>query len=259
MHEIVSDFVAESEALDALLATLSDDEWLTETPAEGWDVRDSVTHVAYANEIADEIARTGRSAFMESVSAESVDALERAHLERGRGMEPAGVLAWWRETVSALAESINKVPFESRLPWGPMTMGVRSFMTGRLMETWAHGLDVAEGLGVEVAPHDRVRHVVHLGVRTRGFSFVNAGLEAPTEDVHLALVAPGGETWEYGDPAATQRVTGSAWDFALLVTQRRHREDLDLHASGEHAGRWLEIAQAFAGPSGDGRKPGQFA
>jgi hypothetical protein len=46
-----------------------------------------------------------------------------------------------------------------------------------------------------------------------------------------------------------------AYDFCLLVTQRRHRDDPDLVATGPDADRWLDIAQAFAGPPGNGREP----
>ncbi len=102
---------------------------------------------------------------------------------------------------------------------------------------------------------DRVRHVVHLGVRTRGFAFKNNDLEPPTEPIRVSLRLPGGDLFEDGPADATQSVTGSAYDFALLVTQRAHRADLDLTADGADADRWLDIAQAFAGPSGGGREP----
>jgi uncharacterized protein (TIGR03084 family) len=133
-------------------------------------------------------------------------------------------------------------------------MSPTSMATARFMETWAHGLDVADALGVPAAPTDRVRHVAHLGVRTRDFAFVNRGLEPPTTEFRVELVAPSGERWEWGPAEAAQSVRGSAYDFCLLVTQRRHRADLDLAAVGEDADRWLDIAQAFAGPAGAGRE-----
>jgi hypothetical protein len=54
-------------------------------------------------------------------------------------------------------------------------------------------------------------------------------------------------------------VTGPAEDFCLLATQRRHRADLGVLAEGAQAQEWLDIIQAFAGPPGAGRQPGQFA
>ena len=125
--------------------------------------------------------------------------------------------------------------------------------TARFMETWAHSLDVHEALGATPEVTDRIRHVAHLGVRTRGFSFAGHGLEAPTDELRVELVAPSGELWLWGPEDAEQRVGGTALDFCLLVTQRIHRDDTDLVATGADAEQWLRIAQAFAGPVGEGR------
>ena len=112
--------------------------------------------------------------------------------------------------------------------------------TARFMETWAHALDVYEALGVDAAePTDRIRHVAHLGVRTRNFAFSVHGLEPPAEEFRIELIAPSGEIWTWGPEDAAQTVTGSAYDFCLLVTQRVHRDDTDLVAVGADAERWL--------------------
>src|SRR5262245_57082619 len=138
-------------------------------------------------------------------------------------------------------------------------MAVSSMVTARIMETWAHGQDIADALGVERVPTARLKHVAHIGVRARPFAYHAHGLEAPADDVRVELTGPGGELWTWGAPDAGQRMSGPALDFCLLVTQRRHRADLALEASGAEADRWLDIAQAFAGPPGAGRTPGQFA
>jgi uncharacterized protein (TIGR03084 family) len=96
---------------------------------------------------------------------------------------------------------------------------------------------------------------VHLGFRTRGFAYANRGLEPPTADVRVAVTLPSGATVEHGPADAEQAVTGSAQDFALVVTQRLHPSDSDLVATGADAQEWLTLAQAFAGPSGPGREP----
>ncbi|MFL6061085.1 MAG: wyosine base formation domain-containing protein, partial [Marmoricola sp.] len=114
--------------------------------------------------------------------------------------------------------------------------------------------DVYDALEVVPEVTDRIRHVTHLGVRTRDFAFSVQGLEAPAEEFRVELVAPSGETWTWGPEDATQSVRGSAYDFCLLVTQRAHRDDTDLVAAGDQAEHWLSIAQAFAGPSGKGRE-----
>ena len=101
---------------------------------------------------------------------------------------------------------------------------------------------------------DRIRHVAHLGVRTRDFAFSVHGEAPPAEEFRIELTAPSGETWTWGPEGAAQSVVGSAYDFCLLVTQRRHRDDTDLVATGADADRWLGLAQAFAGPPGPGRE-----
>jgi uncharacterized protein (TIGR03084 family) len=92
-------------------------------------------------------------------------------------------------------------------------------------------------------------------VRARDFAFAVHGLPAPADAFRVELVGPGGDLWTYGPEDAAQRVTGPALDFCLLVTQRAHRADLGLRADGPDADRWLDIAQAFAGPPGSGRPP----
>lgn len=127
--------------------------------------------------------------------------------------------------------------------------------TARIMETWAHGQDVADALGVHREPSARLRHVAHIGVRARDFAHAVHSLPAPAEEFRVELTAPDGQVWTWGPEDAAQRVSGSALDFCLLVTQRRHRDDCALVAVGPDAERWLDIAQAFAGPPGGGRKP----
>jgi uncharacterized protein (TIGR03084 family) len=132
------------------------------------------------------------------------------------------------------------------------------FVTARLMETWSHGLDVVDVVAIPRPDTDRLRHVAFLGVRTREFSYVTRGLPPDTTPVYVELTAPSGATWTYGDAAAENRITGSAGDFCRVVTQRRHLADTNLRVTGPAAQDWMRIAQAFAGPPGEGRRPGQF-
>jgi uncharacterized protein (TIGR03084 family) len=116
---------------------------------------------------------------------------------------------------------------------------------------------VSDALEVQRAPTARLKHVAHIGVRARPFSYLINGLELPSAPVYVALRAPDGTTWEWGEPAP-DRVTGDALDFCLVVTQRRHRDDTALSVEGPAATEWIGIAQAFAGEPGSGRAPGQF-
>jgi uncharacterized protein (TIGR03084 family) len=132
-------------------------------------------------------------------------------------------------------------------------MSASSMATARLMETWAHGLDVADALGVPLRPTERLRHIAWLAVRSRDFAFRVHGRPVPQDPFRVELTAPDGSTWTFGSPEAEQSVTGPALDLCLLATQRRHRGDLALTAVGPEADAWLDVAQAFAGPPGSGR------
>lgn len=190
-----------------------------------------------------------------------------AEASRGAQASAAELLDRWRRSRTALAGALQALPATARIPWYGPPMSSTSMATARFMETWAHGRDIAAALGVELPADDGVRHVAHLGVRTRDFSFLNRGLAPPAEEFRVQLSLPGGDLIVFGPPApgqpdsqsagqsVGQSVTGSAHDFALLVTQRVHRADTDLVAEGADADAWLDLAQAFAGPPGPGRRP----
>jgi len=137
-------------------------------------------------------------------------------------------------------------------------MAARSFITARLMETWAHGQDVRDSLGLAPEASGRLRHVAHIGVRARPFAYATNQRDLPAGDIRVELRSPDGETWAWGDETAPDRVVGDALDFCLVVTQRRHVDDTALDVAGPLAAEWMSIAQAFAGPPGGGRRAGEF-
>jgi len=169
-------------------------------------------------------------------------------------LAPEALLARWGTAREALGLALREYPEGQKIAWFGPPMSAASMATARFMETWAHGLDVYEALGIEYEPTDRIRQVCHLGVRTRNFAYAVHELDRPDDDVRVELTSPSGDTWAWGPEDAAQRVTGSAYDFARLVTQRIHRDDTDLVATGDEAEEWLGIAQAFAGPPGEGRE-----
>ena len=133
-------------------------------------------------------------------------------------------------------------------------MASRTFVGARVMETFAHGTDVADALEVPFLTGGALRHVAALGVKTFGWSFQNRGLAVPDHRVRVELTDPDGEVhrWNEND---TQSVVGTLEDFSLVVTQRRHIDDTGLVVDGPTARQWMEIAQCFAGPPGSGRQP----
>lgn len=253
---LIDDLRAETADLERLLARGG---WDTPTPAEGWTVRDQVTHLAWFDEAATRAA-TEPEAFRAEVATMIAEGLDTDRLvaER-RSMPGERVARWFREARGRMIEALAGLAPGTRLPWYGPDMGLASFVTARLMETWAHGQDVADALAVRREPTDRLRHVAQIGVRALPWSFTVHGRPVPDAPVRVELTLPGGARWTAGPEGAADSVRGPALDFCLLVTQRRHRDDLSLTAAGPVAREWLDIAQAFAGPPGPGRRPGQFA
>lgn len=257
---VLDDLEAEHDALDAILAGLDVAAWDVPTPAERWAVRDQVFHLAFGEELA-ATAVTDRSAF-EARLAEllgRLDALERECLAAARQATPGTLLDRWRTARTATLTALRALAPGARVPWITGEMSAPSFATARLMETWAHGQDVVDALGVTRLPTARLRHIAHLGVRTREFSYAARGMAPPAGDVHVRLEGPEGDLWVWGPEDAPDRVAGPAADFCLVVTRRRHPADTRLVIEGEHAAEWMSIAQAYAGPPSTGRPAGTFA
>ncbi len=257
MHDVLADLTAEQEDLDRLVAGLSDSEWDLPTPAEGWSIRDQISHLAFFDEQA-ALAARDPDAFADQINAALGEDgfvagdLMAGHLARGRGLVPKQLLEWWRTARSDFVEVMSGVDAEARLPWYGPPMRAASSVVARLMETWAHGEDVAGALSVDRLPTDRLFHVAELGVKTFRFTFANRGLEVPEERVRVALRGPTGTVRVWND-GSDNSITGPLEEFCLVVAQRLHPSDTHLVVEGDVARRWLEIAQVFAGPPGPGR------
>ena len=254
---IVDDLRAESDALDELVADLPAQRWTTATPAAGWTIAHQIAHLLWTDRVA-LIAVEDEPGFTAvlGAAAEDPSGFVDVAAEELAATPPGELLADWRATRAALHDALLTVAEGRKLPWFGPPMSAASMATARLMETWAHGLDVADALGVTRAPTARLRSIAHIGVRTRDFAFAVHGLTPPAAPFHVKLSAPAGapdDMWTWGPEDAEQRVTGSAEHFCMLVTQRRPRAALDVRAEGPDAEQWLGIAQAFAGPPGAGR------
>ncbi|OBF13765.1 TIGR03084 family metal-binding protein [Mycobacterium sp. ACS4331] len=250
---IVDDLVAESAELDSLVAPLPPEQWQSPTPAPGWSIAHQVGHLLWTDRVA-LISITDESRFADVLAeAGSVPDFVDAAANELAGCPPDALLADWRTTRDRLHDALRTVADGRKLLWFGPPMSAASMATARLMETWAHGLDVADALGVSRPATNRLKSIAHLGVRTRDFAYTVHGEAPPASPFHVELRAPDGQTWSWGPADAVQRVTGSAEDFCALVTQRRPRAALDVVADGPDAEHWLTIAQAFAGPPGAGR------
>ncbi|MEU4695996.1 TIGR03084 family metal-binding protein [Nonomuraea dietziae] len=242
--ELLADLRAETADLEALLEGA---DWELPTPAEGWTVRDQVGHLAWFDEAATRVV-TEPGSLRTDVSVDDL-------VIEARALRAEEVHAWFRTARARMLETFATLDPRTRLPWYGPPMSAASFATARLMETWAHGQDIADALGVTRTPTARLRHVATLGVRAMPYGFAVRGLPAPRDPVRVELTMPDGTPWTAGQEGAADVVRGPMLGFCLLVTQRRHLTDTGLVAEGATAGRWMAVAQAFAGPPGKGRAP----
>jgi uncharacterized protein (TIGR03084 family) len=261
VSEVLADLVAEQQALDDIVAELTPQQWELPTPSPGWTVADQIGHLTYFDRTA-ALAITDPAAFQDVMSdlltsggagAGSADELT---LGPYRSMSPDDLLGAWRSGRATLASAAATLGNDSRVAWYGPSMGSKSFLTARLMEAWAHGQDIVDTVGAVREPTDRLRHIAQLGFITRGWTYMNRGLEVPSTPVRVELESPSGENWSFGpdpstDPAA-ESIVGPALDFCLVTTQRRHVDDTGLVVTGDSARDWMEKAQLFAGPPSDG-------
>ena len=255
IDSVLADLSAEHEALDVLVAGLAEAEWRRMTPAAEWTIADSVGHIAFFDERA-RLAMVDPDAFAADRERLIAAAPHDGSVDFARSVSGAELLSQWRQDRAELIAAARLVDPSARVPWYGPAMSLRSFLTARLMETWAHGQDVADALGVERPATDRLRHVCHIGVQARPFSLMINHRPADDTPIFVSLLGPSGDEWTWGSPdAAGGSLLGTALDFALVVVQRRNLADTALEIRGESVAQWMEVAQAFAGPPGPGRAP----
>jgi uncharacterized protein (TIGR03084 family) len=258
VSEVLDDLVAEQQSLDDIVSPLDAPQWKLATPSPGWTVADQIGHLAYFDANA-ALAIVDPDSFQDAMAMLLSGGDNRSGdditLGPFRSMSPGELLAAWRSNRVALAAAGATLANDSRIAWYGPSMGAKSFLTARLMEAWAHGQDIVDAIGATRQPTDRLRHIAQLGFITRGWTYINRGLDVPSTPVSVALTSPSGDTWSFGPADATESVTGPALDFCLVTTQRRHVDDTDLVVTGTSARDWMEKAQLFAGPPSDGPAP----
>jgi uncharacterized protein (TIGR03084 family) len=250
VHELCRDLAEEHDVLDSLVVDLPEKDWAKTTPAAGWDVRDSLSHLCYFDETA-ALAASDPAAF--EIHRRELHEAFRTRNEPdtalGRSIaDPRKLLDRWRRARWAYIEAISTVDPKTRVPWYRLAMSPASLTTARIMETWAHGTDIRDALGVPTVPTARLRHVCHIGYSARAYAFAAHTVDDSGDAVRLSVRAPDGIDWLWGPEDAVNQIAGDALEVALIFTQRRHYRRTSVKATGPVAERWLSIAQAFAGP-----------
>jgi uncharacterized protein (TIGR03084 family) len=256
LRSVLDELSAECDELDAIVSGIGEMDWFEDTPAPGWTIATQIAHLAWTDDAA-HLAITDPPAFqaeLQNALADIEHFVDNGAFERSE-QAPEEILKGWRAGRARLRDALLSVPDGTKIAWFGPPMSAPSMATARLMETFAHGQDIRDTLGVAREPSPRLRSIAHIGVRTRDFAFLINDKPVPSEEFRIELTAPDGSLWTWGPEDASQRVSGPALDFCLRVTQRRYRADLQLVATGADADAWLDIAQAFAGPPGSGREP----
>ena len=260
MKKICSDLKAQYQELDDLVTELDEKQWHLKTPFFNWTIFDEVAHIAFFDH---ESLLAIEKPVQFKKRAKNI--LEIVHSgdnwpERFNPMlgikEPNELLDYWRTIRVRLTDRLKLMAPNNRLMWYGPDMNAHSFATARLMETWAHAQDIFDTLRIKRQNCARLRHVAHIGVSTFGWSFMVKKMKVPNIEPRVELSGPEGEQWIWGKSGTANRVWGDAEDFCLVVTQRRNVLDTKLKWNGIHEGKWLSIAQAFAGVSEEPPMPG---
>lgn len=248
-----------SALLESQVTTLRPVDWQRPTPSAGWSIADQIGHLLWTDEVS-LLAIRHDPLFLElieqlSKAGTDTNLVDASAHERA-ALPPEVLLSAWRDTRGALQQALAAVEPAALIRWFGPPMRPVTMATARVMETWAHSLDVFDALGHELPATEALRAVARIGYRTREYSFRIHGEPFPDSGVRVELTLPTGADITYGPKDAQDRVTGSAWGFASVVTQRRNIADVDLEASGDGASRWMRVAQAFAGPPSAGPAAG---
>ena len=251
------DLREEGDELFQLLDGLSEADWERQTPFKQWTINKVVDHLHFSDRAA-VLSLQDPDAFLAMANGLSRNAAIAPGADAPRPAKPVGreLLSIWREYFLRMCDLLGATNPDARVKWFGPDMSARMFTTARQMETWAHGQDIYDLLGVERTNTDRLKNIAVIGVRTFGWTFVNRKLEPPGTMPYVRLAAPSGAIWEWGTPSETDCVSGSAVAFCHVVTQGRNILDTNLRVVGDVATRWMAIAQCFAGPPEDPPAPG---
>jgi uncharacterized protein (TIGR03084 family) len=252
------DFLAESRALHALLEPLPAEAFDRPTAFKGWTLNHVIRHLHVWNygaalSLTDE---AGFDAFYGQVGASVSGGLKDFEADYLQDLSGPELLETWWTFCQETADHFRKADPSRRVKWAGPDMSARSSITARLMETWAHGQEVYDELGVVRVNEDRIRNIVVLGNNTYGWTFAVRREQAPQPIPHLVLTAPSGDIWTFNEPVAGERIEGLAEEFCQVVTQVRNVADTSLEVTGENASSWMSRAQCFAGPPETPPAPG---
>lgn len=254
------DFKNESDALYDIIKSLSDEELKQKTGFKEWSINSIIGHLHTWN-IAANRSLTSDDEFAKYVSLFNIEYSKRQKMSDFesiflQGREGAELVEYWYEFYPKMSETFKDADPKKRVKWMGPDMSVKSSITARLMETWAHGQAVYDILGIVRVNQDHIKNITVLGNNTFKWCYTVHGKKIPDFIPHLKLKAPSGEIWTFNDVSEDNLIEGNAEDFCQVVTQVRNITDVNLNLVGKVAKEWMSIAQCFAGPAEQPPNPG---
>ncbi len=253
------DFKEESDALYAILKDLDDADFAAPTQFKGWTLNNVLEHLHMWNWAANESAVDEENferflgQVMEGIAKDSMRGFEGNWVD---GLSGRALLDAWHDFYTDMAARFVEIDPKRRLKWAGPDMSARSSISARLMETWAHGQEVFDHLGIVRRDGDRIRAIAVLGTNTFGWTYATREETPPGPMPYVRLTAPSGDIWAFGEPSQSNYIEGAASEFCQVVTQVRNIADVDLQVIGEVAQDWMSKAQCFAGPPETPPAPG---
>ncbi len=248
----VDDLLAEQAQVDVLVQDFTEDEWMRMASyCDTWTLKDVICHIAFFDYCAAELL-CGRGASVNEVADATSEQDDHYHVLAYRDKSGAEILNWWREQRAIMTEKFMELGPKGRVPWaaGIPPMSVRSLASARLMELWAHSVDVYDALGIEPVVKDRITSTLFLSWQGRPNMYNVNGLEFnPETPMYLELILPSGDLWAMGTPNDENYIKGMARDWALVAIRRRNWMDTDLEVMGDEARTYAGIVQTYAGPA----------
>ncbi len=257
---VVADLQAEGDEIYALIHDMDTGYWTQKSTFKDWTVWDVIAHLHLSDHMALTSLRSGDE-FKALLKSMAGSGSMRSYTNNwlsvdGHPINGPDLLERWRTLFLDLCNALRDADPEERFVWAGPGMKARMFATARQMETWAHGWEIYDLMGVPRIHSDRIKNIATIGYRTFGWTFTNRKLPVPEVAPFVSLTAPSGVLWNFGDPDSPHRVEGSAVEFCQVVTQVRNIADTKLTVIGDNAIAWMVIAQCFAGPPEEPPAPG---
>ncbi|MCG2801981.1 MAG: TIGR03084 family metal-binding protein [Cellulomonas sp.] len=256
MADLLGDLAAEQAQVDVLLDGLPPEQWESPAATCAWTFKEELLHLAAFDWAAVELL-AGRGANVVEVADANFGHDEVHRVTAYTHLTGAQVLTAWRTVRARLISAFADADPKQRVPWAPgLPMSAKSLVSARLMELWAHSVDLYDALGIEPVVKDRIASTLFLSWQARPNAYRINGLELDDTPLYLDLVLPSGASWSKGDPDAADRITGTARDWALVAVRRRRWQDTGLDVVGAHARQYAEVVQTFAGGAATAPSPG---